>query len=550
MNKRFYWRRILFPLAAVSLVLVSPGTRAQEKIEIDQVDLAAFPQVRLKGSLRRIYPLDLRRTESTGAENKPGFMVRETAGGKSEDGRVIRAELDATLRMVLVIDATRSVRPAEFEKALKTASAVVDKMESGDSTSIVRINGKPGLVLEFSRDPARIKEALTTIKRTGTETRIYDALYSAIKTAREAQGPQGRGAVILFTDGIDEGSALSDSDCLTLSNLSRDLDVPVVTVLSEKPRQREKFQRISSGSGGRILSLKDAKGEEIPALLRSIVNPRFDVTYESKAGLMLLSGGGVEGLLQWNSGRAGAPETKFSYSLPMEHWIRARLTTWEWGSAGVGALIVLLLLAVVFGMVFLAVRMIRSAPAAAPAHASGASTPIPDQPSTSVPMEENLLISADEAAPVEATDLRPENNDDPEGLLEYAASGFATGREAARFVRDYSYTMLQNALKGAARYAEASLSLRREGREKKRYDLFLESTTIGSGRYAHIRIEDSTASAVHARIKRVDGAWILYDMMSGRGVQWNNRKLLRPRALTDGDEIVVGHTRFSFTGKS
>lgn len=549
MNQRFT-RHLLAYAVGITGILTLSSAQAQEKIEVDHVDLAQFPQVRLKGMLRRIYPLDLRKAEPAAGEAKPGFVVRETAGGRTEDGRIVRAELDATLRIVLVIDATRSVKPAEFEKSLKTAEAVVEKMEPGDSTSIVRINGKPSLVLEFSRDPSRIKDALSTIKRTGMETRIYDALYSAIKTAREAQGPQGRGAVVLFTDGADEGSALSDSDCLTLSNLSRDLDVPVVTVLGEKPRQKERFQRISSGSGGRVLSLKDAKGGEVPALLRSIVNPRFDLTYESKAGSMLLTGGGVEGSLMWSGGRTNAPETKFSYSLPIEHWFRARLTTLEWGSAGVAALILVLLLLLVFGIGFLIVRMLRPSSATSP-QASSTPPGLPaTSPQTELPPDENLLISADGAAPIESTDLSPENKDDPEGLLEYAASGFATGREAARFVRDYSYTMLQNALKGAARYAEASLSLRRDGKEKKRYDLFLESTTIGTGRYAHIRIEDSTATAVHARIKRVDGAWILYDMMSGRGIQWNNRKLLRPRALTDGDEIVIGHTRFQFAGKS
>lgn len=546
-------RRFLLPGAgctvAVCFLLTFTGLHAQEKIEIDQVDLTGFPNVRLKGTLRRIYPIDLRKTE-TSSNEKPGFVIRETAAGKTEEGRLIRADLDAALRMVLVIDATRSVKPAEFEKSLKTATTIVDKMETGDSTAIVRINGKPSLLLEFSRDPARIKDALSGIKRTGMETRIYDALYSAIKTAREAQGPQGRSAVVLFTDGLDEGSALSDTDCLTLANLSRDLDVPVITILGEKPRQKERFQRISSGSGGRVLALKDAKGEEIPALLRSIVNPRFDITYESKAGSMLLTGGGVEGSVQYNGGRSGSAETKFAYSLPLEHWLRARLTTLEWRSAGIGLLIILLLLAALFGIGFLALRVVRSGSPAKGTSTAASEVPVAGSESASLPPDDNLIVPADGALPVERTDTLPENDEDPEGLLEYAASGFATGRGAARFVRDYSYTMLQNALKGAARYAEASLSLRRDGREKKRYDLFLESTTIGTGRYAHIRIQDSTATAIHARIKRVDGAWILYDMMSGRGIQWNNRKLLRPRALTDGDEIVVGHTRFQFAGKS
>ncbi|HMZ37953.1 MAG TPA: FHA domain-containing protein, partial [Leptospiraceae bacterium] len=81
------------------------------------------------------------------------------------------------------------------------------------------------------------------------------------------------------------------------------------------------------------------------------------------------------------------------------------------------------------------------------------------------------------------------------------------------------------------------------------YDLFLENTALGSGRWASIRVEDSGAAKVHAKVKRVDSRYVLYDLMGGSSVFLNGKKLLRPRGLHDGDEIKLGRSVFQFRGK-
>ena len=85
--------------------------------------------------------------------------------------------------------------------------------------------------------------------------------------------------------------------------------------------------------------------------------------------------------------------------------------------------------------------------------------------------------------------------------------------------------------------------------QKRVYDLFLDSTLLGSGRWAHIPVRDPLASPVHARIKKIDKRFVLYDMLSGSGLYVNNRKLLRPRGLKHGDEIRIGRIVYTFLGK-
>jgi hypothetical protein len=115
------------------------------------------------------------------------------------------------------------------------------------------------------------------------------------------------------------------------------------------------------------------------------------------------------------------------------------------------------------------------------------------------------------------------------------------------YMRDYSYRMLQNALRQARRYSEATL-LRETSHGKSEYDVFLETTILGTGRWANIHLEDTSASPIHAKIRQVDHKFVIYDMLSAAGVFVNGRKILRPMALADGDQIQLGRTKLTFRG--
>jgi pSer/pThr/pTyr-binding forkhead associated (FHA) protein len=118
-------------------------------------------------------------------------------------------------------------------------------------------------------------------------------------------------------------------------------------------------------------------------------------------------------------------------------------------------------------------------------------------------------------------------------------------------MREYTYRVTQMAVRQGKAYRRATLILEPRGEQPHReYDLFLETTVVGSGRWANIPLRDESVSAVHAKIKKVDQRFIVYDLLSAGGVYLNGRKLLRPRALRDGDELRIGRTRFRFRGRS
>lgn len=84
--------------------------------------------------------------------------------------------------------------------------------------------------------------------------------------------------------------------------------------------------------------------------------------------------------------------------------------------------------------------------------------------------------------------------------------------------------------------------------DSKRHSLPGANATIGHDEdQVDVRLEHSSVSALHARIRRREGSYWLYDEGSQQGTFLNHERLgLAPRALQEGDEIQFGSYRVRF----
>ncbi len=69
-----------------------------------------------------------------------------------------------------------------------------------------------------------------------------------------------------------------------------------------------------------------------------------------------------------------------------------------------------------------------------------------------------------------------------------------------------------------------------------------DEMTLGRSAGCNLRIDDTFASSVHARIHRRDGAVIVEDLGSTNGTVVNDRPLTQPMTLRRGDRIRIGRT--------
>src|SRR5262249_17221709 len=118
---------------------------------------------------------------------------------------------NAPVSTVLVLDCSGSMRePAndtddmsKMEALHAAASRFVDTMRPGAEATLLPFNDELQTPGPFSANKAELKQRIGRL-RAGGATHLYDAAYEAIETLVSAH-PEGKQAVIVLTDGRDEG---------------------------------------------------------------------------------------------------------------------------------------------------------------------------------------------------------------------------------------------------------------------------------------------------------------------------------------------------------
>jgi len=97
-------------------------------------------------------------------------------------------------------------------------------------------------------------------------------------------------------------------------------------------------------------------------------------------------------------------------------------------------------------------------------------------------------------------------------------------------------------------YSKAFLIQKEGPNPGRQFVIYQDEINIGRSPENQLVLLDSTVSLQHAKIKKIDGVYYIYDLVSERGVYINGKKLLKPRPLYDFDEIRLGKIMLLFRG--
>jgi Ca-activated chloride channel family protein len=109
--------------------------------------------------------------------------------------------------VALMIDSSPSMR-SRSDEIQTAARAFVDAIRPGDRVAAVSFDDRILVHSDFSADRFQLRSAISMV-RTGEATRLYDAL-DLVVSDRMRQAAE-RKAIVLFTDGVDTRSRISDS---------------------------------------------------------------------------------------------------------------------------------------------------------------------------------------------------------------------------------------------------------------------------------------------------------------------------------------------------
>ncbi len=483
--------RYIFLLACISGMWALTPAAAGPFISINGIDAKTdFPRIRVNISVvdpehRGIAGID----EGNIQVYEDGYMVNYVKV------KNVSSATDS-LYLALAVDSSKSISAPFLEKIKKDAKGIVDSTGDNDRLALYRFNDKVLLLNNFTSNRHELVAGIKSVERHGTQTMLYDAIYDSIELVSSEKS--ARRGVVFFTDGKDEGSSVRPDDVI---KFSREMGVPVYFITSAPAKNRGEIARIAKLTGGVLIAdgCKDVAGFYRTILSR--IKNVYEINYLS--------------ILKRDSSKHDL-EVRLKYGELKDRDTAAFETEKQFfrldfpdGSYIIISIMVMGLLAVLF--ILLVVFFKRSRESYVKASGNGEyDTGYDPGYSSGYSYAENIPA---------------------ESLLK--EEGFS--EEAPRETPDVMYSQVWLHQK--------------EGQSVgKKIAIVKPEVTIGSGNENTIQVEDAGVSNRHARIRRVEGGYFLYDLISDRGTYLNGRKLLRPKLLHDWDEIKIGNSSFIFRG--
>lgn len=184
--------------------------------------------------------------------------------------------------VVLVIDASNSMKGRPIDGALEAARLFVAHRAPAQQVAVITFNDKPTVAVPFTTDGGKITQALENAPQLAHGTHLYDAVSEAIAQLHDSR--IAAGSVVLLSDGSDTGSDVTQA---AVVDAARKAHVRLFTVglHSQHFHPQALSSLAASGAGGysEANSVDDLLG--IYDQLGTQLSHEYLLRYQSLAGL-------------------------------------------------------------------------------------------------------------------------------------------------------------------------------------------------------------------------------------------------------------------------
>jgi VWFA-related protein len=201
------------------------------------------------------------------------FAVTED-GAKQQIVRFDRVT-DLPIHAAVAIDVSASMQ-SSLVKAQEAALRFLEgSIRPKDRAAVITFNDHPNLAVKFTRDVRTLAGGLAGLKAE-RGTALYDSLVFSFYTFN---GLKGRRAILLLSDGKDEGSRFTWEESL---EFARRAGVAVYAIGLGDDVEKKKLSRLAEETGGRAFFPKDAT--ELPGIYSTIeeeLRSQYLIAYQS-----------------------------------------------------------------------------------------------------------------------------------------------------------------------------------------------------------------------------------------------------------------------------
>ena len=266
-------RRVGSALAALVVAAVAwgvPAATAGEQLRLVEVGRAKFPErafVLTLGTKRPLSAKDVQVLENGERVSKVSLLPAGSAG--ADDSGV-----------VLVVDASQSMRGQAIHDAVAAARAFADRRSPNQHIGIVAFNRRASVVLPLTTDDGAIEKALAKPPELAAGTHLYDGVDTAL--AMFQQSDVSVATIIVLSDGADTGSATSAA---AVAAEARNARIRVFTVGVRSPQfVSAPLRRLGAGtSGGYAEASSTADLARVYEQLRTRLASEYILRYRSSA---------------------------------------------------------------------------------------------------------------------------------------------------------------------------------------------------------------------------------------------------------------------------
>jgi VWFA-related protein len=201
------------------------------------------------------------------------FTVRED-GARQEIARFERVT-DLPVHVAVALDVSASMEPA-LEKAQAAALQFFEgTIRPKDRAAVITFNDHPTLAVKFTNEVGSLAGGLAGL-RAERGTALYDALVFSLYYFN---GIKGQRAILLLSDGKDEGSRFTYEEAL---EYVRRAGVTVYTIGLGEKLDRKKLEKIAEETGGQSFFLKSP--DELAGIYVAIegeLRSKYLIAYQS-----------------------------------------------------------------------------------------------------------------------------------------------------------------------------------------------------------------------------------------------------------------------------
>jgi VWFA-related protein len=185
---------------------------------------------------------------------------------------------------VFVVDTSESIETQRFDNIRSAIGKWVDESGAKDRAAVIDFAEKVHVLADFSDAKGKTLAAVRSLARGGKRSLIYQALREAIDvSSRHDQDLPLRRAIVIVTDGKDEGSGLRPDDVL---EQAAEAHVPIYAIgysnlpAAERRQYLDELHRMAEKSGGTFTEASAAGLTDAFPEMRKAIRRVFEVSFQ------------------------------------------------------------------------------------------------------------------------------------------------------------------------------------------------------------------------------------------------------------------------------